>query len=75
MRGFGHKLFEVLYKLLFLPVSFQIQLDAALLTPLSGALFAFAIWALYWAFQIGPIRLVAPIIGAYPVFSVLWVAF
>ena len=50
-------------------------MDAVLLMSLTGALFAFAIFVLYRVFQIGPIRFVAPIIGVYPVFSVLWAAF
>ena len=40
----------------------------------AGATFAAAGYALYKAFAIGPVRLVAPIIGAYPVLSVGWAA-
>ena len=50
-------------------------MDAVLLMSLSGVLFAFAFFVLYRISQIGPIRLVAPIIGVYPVFSVFWTAF
>ena len=38
----------------------------------SGLSFAVAAVALYIAFSIGPVRLVAPIIGAYPILSVGW---
>jgi len=37
---------------------------------LSGGLFALAAVGLYQAFAIGPVRLVAPIIGSYPILSV-----
>lgn len=40
----------------------------------AGAAFAVAGYALYQAFSIGPVRLVAPIIGAYPILSVGWAA-
>lgn len=36
---------------------------------LSGVTFAMAGFGLYKAFEIGPVRLVAPVIGAYPVLS------
>ncbi|REJ66707.1 MAG: EamA/RhaT family transporter, partial [Proteobacteria bacterium] len=39
---------------------------------LSGALFGLAAIAHYKAFSIGPVRLVAPIIGSYPILSVGW---
>ena len=39
---------------------------------LSGSSFAIAGIALYKAFIIGPIRLVAPIVGSYPVFSLIF---
>ena len=42
------------------------------LSVLSGLTFAVASFSLYRAFEIGPVRLVAPIIGAYPVISVAW---
>ena len=38
----------------------------------SGSSFALAGIALYKAFIIGPIKLVAPIVGAYPVFSLIF---
>ena len=41
---------------------------------LSGLTYAAAGYSLYRAFEIGPVRLVAPLIGAYPVLSVLWAA-
>lgn len=40
----------------------------------SGIAFTLAYVGLYKAFEIGPVRLVAPIIGAYPVLSVGWAA-
>ena len=42
------------------------------LSLLSGALFGLAAIAHYKAFSIGPVRLVAPIIGSYPILSVGW---
>lgn len=39
---------------------------------LSGLFFALGGLALYKAFSIGPVRLVAPVIGAYPILSVGW---
>jgi uncharacterized membrane protein len=39
---------------------------------LSGSSFAIASIALYKAFVIGQIRMVAPIVGSYPVFSLLF---
>ncbi|WP_297774134.1 DMT family transporter [uncultured Roseovarius sp.] len=42
------------------------------LSILAGACFALGGIALYRAFAIGPVRLVAPIIGAYPILSVAW---
>lgn len=42
------------------------------LAVLSGAIYAIGCIGLYKAFEIGPVRLVAPIIGAYPVLSLLW---
>lgn len=39
---------------------------------LSGLFFALGGIALYKAFSIGPVRLVAPVIGAYPILSVGW---
>lgn len=38
----------------------------------AGVVFAFASLCLYIAFSIGPVRLVAPIIGAFPVLSMAW---
>lgn len=45
------------------------------LSLLSGVIFGLAGIALYKAFAIGPVRLVAPIIGAYPVLSIGWAIF
>ena len=64
--------------LLQLPVSLwamqsqSIPSEALAFTVLSGALYAIAGIALYKAFIIGPVRTVAPIIGAYPLLSVLY---
>ncbi|MGB1234769.1 MAG: EamA family transporter [Planktomarina sp.] len=46
--------------------------DALKLAILSGIMFGLAAIAHYKAFSIGPVRLVAPIIGAYPILSVAW---
>lgn len=40
----------------------------------SGAVYAGAGYSLYRAFAIGPVRLVAPVIGAYPILSLAWAA-
>lgn len=42
------------------------------LAVLSGLSYAVGGYSLYRAFEIGPVRLVAPLIGAFPVLSVLW---
>ncbi|MBY6059213.1 DMT family transporter [Leisingera daeponensis] len=42
---------------------------AAWLAGLSGGIFALASYALYRAFALGPVKLVAPLVGAYPVLS------
>ncbi|MFD0860205.1 EamA family transporter [Roseovarius aquimarinus] len=47
---------------------------AMALSVASGLAFTLAYLGLYKAFEIGPVRLVAPIIGAYPVLSVGWAA-
>ncbi len=41
---------------------------------ISGVTFAIGFWALYKAFEIGPVRLVAPIIAGFPVLTVGWAA-
>ena len=51
---------------------FTISNEGLGLSVLSGLTFAVASFSLYRAFEIGPVRLVAPIIGAYPVISVAW---
>jgi drug/metabolite transporter (DMT)-like permease len=40
----------------------------------AGAIYAGAGYCLYRAFAIGPVRLVAPVIGAYPILSLAWAA-
>lgn len=45
------------------------------LSAISGAIFVVACIGLYRAFGIGPVPLVAPIIGAYPILSFLWAAY
>ncbi len=47
---------------------------AALIAMASGAVYAFACYGIYRAFAVGPVRVVAPISGAYPVLSVGWAA-
>ncbi len=42
---------------------------------MAGVFYGLAGYALYRAFAIGPVRLVAPIIGSYPVLSVAWAGF
>lgn len=44
------------------------------LSAASGIAFTLAYLGLYKAFEIGPVRLVAPVIGAYPILSVGWAA-
>ena len=39
-------------------------------TAFAGLIYSFGVYALYRAFAIGPVRLVAPICGAYPLLSV-----
>ncbi|MCQ0092109.1 DMT family transporter [Roseovarius sp. M141] len=50
------------------------NMRAAALAVAAGVVFFLAYIGLYHAFEIGPVRLVAPIIGAYPVLSVGWAA-
>tara|TARA_B100000902_G_scaffold288848_1_gene275050 strand:- start:735 stop:1577 length:843 start_codon:yes stop_codon:yes gene_type:complete len=50
----------------------QISNLALIVSVASGSFFALAGIALYKAFIIGPIKLVAPIVGAYPVFSLIF---
>lgn len=50
----------------------DIKEGALLLSGLPGVTFALASMALYNAFALGPVRIVAPIIGAYPILSVIW---
>ena len=46
--------------------------DAVLLSVIAGAAFLIAGLGLYYAFKLGPVGLVAPLIATYPVFSVLF---
>lgn len=63
----------LLAAVLILPnAGFTISNEGLGLSILSGLTFAVASFSLYRAFEIGPVRLVAPIIGAYPVISVAW---
>ena len=48
--------------------------QASAVAALAGVAFTLAYLGLYKAFEIGPVRLVAPIIGTYPVLSVGWAA-
>ncbi|WP_281968611.1 DMT family transporter [Roseovarius nanhaiticus] len=50
------------------------DIRALMLSAASGIAFTLAYLGLYKAFEIGPVRLVAPIIGAYPILSVGWAA-
>ena len=52
----------------------QMTTDNIVRAVVAGVAFAVAGLALYHAFSIGPVRLVAPIIGAYPILSVGWAA-
>lgn len=45
--------------------------ETAILALASGLFYAFGCFALYRAFAIGPVRLVAPLCGSYPALSVL----
>ncbi len=50
------------------------SLRSTALAATAGVAFFLAYVGLYHAFEIGPVRLVAPVIGAYPVLSVGWAA-
>lgn len=52
----------------------QMETDDIARAIMAGVAFAAAGLALYNAFAIGPVRLVAPIIGAFPILSVGWAA-
>ncbi|MEP3329678.1 EamA family transporter [Sedimentitalea sp.] len=52
----------------------EMTIKSYALAAASGVVFGLASLSLYGAFRIGPVRLVAPIIGAYPVVSVGWAA-
>ncbi|WP_420860432.1 DMT family transporter [Algirhabdus cladophorae] len=49
-----------------------IALIPALYAGIAGLFFLLASLGLYYAFERGPVRLVSPIIGAYPVLSIAW---
>lgn len=51
-----------------------LSVSALLLSLGSGATFVLAAIGLYRSFAIGPVRLVAPIVAAYPILSVAWAA-
>ena len=48
---------------------------AALYSTVSGAFFVIAAFGLYYAFKRGPVKVVAPLIASYPVFSVALAVF
>ena len=52
----------------------MISADAVPLTLVSGFAFFVASIGLYKSFAIGPVRLVAPLIASYPLFSTAWAA-
>ncbi len=47
---------------------------AVWLSLVAGAFFVMGTYGLYYAFQRGPVRLVSPLIAAYPILSVSWAA-
>lgn len=75
-------LFTVLVTGLAVLAPFAIaQGDWASMTPtgfgysaVAGVTYVSGLYAVYRAFAIGPVRLVAPIVGAYPILSMLWAA-
>ncbi|GHF51400.1 DMT family transporter [Seohaeicola zhoushanensis] len=50
----------------------QMTGQATLLAALSGIAYVVGCFGLYLAFRIGPVKLVAPVVGAFPVLSVGW---
>lgn len=52
----------------------EMTTESYALAAASGVVFGLASLSLYGAFRIGPVRLVAPVIGAYPVVSIGWAA-
>lgn len=69
---FGFAFLSVALLLVGEPVAAEAPRQALALAAFSGVVFAIATLALYRAFAIGPIAVVAPLIGAYPVFSLSW---
>ena len=55
----------------------EVVFDTAATTysAVSGVFFAIASFSLYYAFQRGPVKVVAPLIASYPIFSVGWAVF
>lgn len=49
--------------------------DAVILSVAAGVAFLLASVCLYHAFLRGPVRIVAPVIGSYPILSVAWAVF
>lgn len=49
--------------------------QAVYLSIAAGVCFIIATFSLYYAFERGPVRLVAPLIAGYPILSVSWFAF
>lgn len=49
--------------------------DAVILSVAAGVAFLLASVCLYHAFHRGPVRIVAPVIGSYPILSVAWAVF
>lgn len=55
--------------------SFELDGATLRLSALAGASFAIGGIGVYNAFALGPVRLVAPLVGSFPVLSVAWAAF
>lgn len=51
-----------------------LPLDAIWISLAAGVCFVFATFGLFYAFQRGPVRLVAPTVASYPILSVSWAA-
>lgn len=50
----------------------EMNARASLLAAIAGVAYVVGCFGLYLAFRIGPVKLVAPVVGAYPVLSVAW---
>jgi len=55
--------------------SVELATKSAGISAVSGVFFVIAGFSLYYAFQRGPVKVVAPLIASYPVFSVGWAVF